>query len=129
MAVCPIRVRAGTQNKVLEAMALGVPVVTTQACLPGLAVEPGKHLLVADTPEEFASAVQLLLESPTLRGDLAQAGREYVEQHHDWNVCVARLSQVYTEAAGELQEVERHARLPYKLKPCAEAGPALRKQQ
>ena len=107
VAVCPIRVQAGTQNKVLEAMALGVPVVATRVCCPGLAVEPGKHLLVADTPEEFASAVQLLLDNPTLRANLVQAGRKYVEQHHDWNVAVARLSQVYVEVTGALQNAGR----------------------
>lgn len=107
VTVCPIRVQSGTQNKVLEAMALGVPVVATRVCCSGLAVEPGKHLLVADTPEEFASAVQLILDNPNLRASLVQAGREYVEQYHDWKVVVARLSQVYVEATGMLQKGER----------------------
>jgi sugar transferase (PEP-CTERM/EpsH1 system associated) len=107
--VCPIRVRTGTQFKILQTMALGAPVVTTRVCCPGLAVEPGKHLLVADTPEEFASAVELLLDNPTLRANLVQAGREYVEQHHDWNASAARLSQVYAEATGTLQKAERQA--------------------
>lgn len=109
VVVCPIRVRAGIQNKVLEPMALGVPVVATRICCPGLAVEPGKHLLVADTPGEFVSAVQSLLDSPALRANLVQAGRDYVEQHHDWNVSVARLSQVYAEATGTLQKAEKQA--------------------
>src|SRR5207248_10928062 len=47
VALCPIRIRAGIQNKILEAMALGVPVVATRICQPGLQVEAGKHLLFA----------------------------------------------------------------------------------
>jgi len=98
VALCPIRLRAGIQFKVLEAMALGVPVVATRICCPGLAVEPGKHLLVADTPEEFVSAVESVLDNHTLRANLIQAGREYVERHHDWDDSVAALCDAYAEA-------------------------------
>ena len=98
VALCPIRLRAGTQFKVLEAMALGVPVVATRTCCPGLEVEPGKHLLVADTPYEFVSAVELVLDNHALRTKLVEAGRKFVETHHDWADCVATLSNVYAEA-------------------------------
>lgn len=98
VALCPIRLRAGVQNKILEAMALGVPVVATRICCPGLAVEPGKHLLVADTPEEFACAVELVLDNPALRANLIRAGRKYVESTHDWAECVRALSAVYDHA-------------------------------
>jgi glycosyltransferase involved in cell wall biosynthesis len=98
VAVCPIRLRSGTQFKVLEAMALGVPVVATRLCIPGLAVEPGKHLLVADTPQEFASAVELVLDNHSLRASLIRAGRSYVEENHDWSESVRDLCDVYTDA-------------------------------
>lgn len=103
VAVCPIRLRAGTQFKVLEAMALGVPVVATRICCPGLAVEPGKHLLVADAPEEFASAVELALDNHSLRASLIQAGRNYVEKNHDWTECVRALCDVYAEARADFE--------------------------
>ncbi|PYY18676.1 MAG: hypothetical protein DMG60_07550 [Acidobacteria bacterium] len=103
VAVCPIRLRAGTQFKVLEAMALGVPVVATRICCPGLAVEPGKHLLVADTPEEFASAVELALDNHSLRANLIRAGRDYVERNHDWTECVRVLCDVYAEARADFE--------------------------
>lgn len=103
VAVCPIRIRAGIQNKVLEAMALGVPVVATQICCPGLGVEPGKHLLTADTPEEFASAVELALHNESVRANLIRSARSYVEHNHDWTVCVRKLSEVYEDARANFE--------------------------
>jgi sugar transferase (PEP-CTERM/EpsH1 system associated) len=101
LAICPIRLRAGTQFKVLEAMALGVPVVASRICCPGFAVEPGKHLLVADTPEEFVSTIELLLDNQALREKLIRAGRSFVETHHDWNHAVETLSRIYEEVVAE----------------------------
>jgi len=98
VALCPIRIRAGIQFKILEGMALGVPVVATRICCPGLAVEPGKHLLVADTAEEFVSAIESLLDNRTLRATLVHEGRKYVETHHDWDRCVTGLSSAYANA-------------------------------
>lgn len=98
VGLCPLRVQAGTQFKILEAMALGVPVVATRICCPGLAAEPGKHLLVADTPEEYVAAIELLLDNESLRSGLVAAGRAYVENHHDWDGSVKGLSSVYAEA-------------------------------
>ncbi|MBV9343189.1 MAG: glycosyltransferase [Acidobacteria bacterium] len=101
VALCPIRIRAGIQFKLLEAMALGVPVVTTRLCCPGLGVEPGKHLLAAGDSSEFVSAVELLLDNRRLREELIAAGRAYVEQEHDWTRLVAALSQSYQEAVAD----------------------------
>ena len=101
VALCPIRIRAGIQNKMLEAMALGVPLVATQICCPGLKVEAGKHLLVGDGPEQFASAIELLLDDVTLREKLIQAGRVYVERHHDWAESTRALSNSYSAAIAD----------------------------
>jgi hypothetical protein len=103
VALCPIRLRAGTQFKILEAMALGVPVVATRICCPGLGIEAGEHLLVADTPEEFVSAVELILDNDTLRGNLVKAGREYIERHHNWNNSVASLCNTYADAITDFE--------------------------
>jgi sugar transferase (PEP-CTERM/EpsH1 system associated) len=101
VALCPIRIRAGIQFKLLEAMALGVPVVTTRICCPGLGVDPGKHLLVADDPAEFVSAVELLLDNGRLREELIAAGRAYVEREHSWSQLVAALSNSYRQAVAD----------------------------
>lgn len=118
VALCPIRIRAGIQSKVLEAMALGVPIVATRICLPGLALEAGKHLLVADAPGEFVAAVELLLDNVTLRDKLVQAARTYVERQHNWTGSVAALCNAYTEATADF-------RLRWKANGSAEAKEAI----
>lgn len=100
ISLCPIRVQAGTQNKILQAMALGVPVVATRACCPGLGVEPGKHLLTADRPDEFVSAIESLLDDENLRNRLKRAAREYVERNHGCEASGDKLLAAYEEALG-----------------------------
>jgi sugar transferase (PEP-CTERM/EpsH1 system associated) len=103
VALCPIRIRAGIQNKMLEAMALGVPLVATPVCREGLELEAGKHLLVAEGPEQFASAVELLLDNVTLRERLIDAGRAYVERQHNWAESVTALSNSYSAAIADFR--------------------------
>lgn len=98
VSLSPVRIRAGIQTKIIEAMALGVPVVAHGICCEGLSVQPGRDLLVADTPEQFASAVELLLDNPVVRDGLVNAGRKYVEQHHDWDKAMVALCTSYTRA-------------------------------
>jgi len=104
IAVCPVRAQSGTQNKIIEAMALGVPVVATQVCCPGLGVKRGEHLLVADTPEEMTDAVEALLNDPVLRANLIQAGRAFVEKHHDWSGSVQVLCDAYAQATADFAD-------------------------
>lgn len=101
VALCPIRIRAGTQFKMLEAMALATPVIATSVCCEGLEVEAGKHLLVADEPEQFASAIELLMDNITLREKLIGAGRAYVERQHNWADSVTGLTDSYKAAMAD----------------------------
>jgi sugar transferase (PEP-CTERM/EpsH1 system associated) len=103
VAICPVTVKVGVQNKVLEAMAMGVPVVSTRLGVEGLQAEPGRDLLVARTPAEFAAEVERLLSDPSLREQIGRAGRRYVETHHRWDSATRRLETLYQDA------VERHA--------------------
>ena len=82
--VVPIRRGGGTRIKILEAMALGTPVVSTSKGAEGLAVTPEENILIGDTAEEFAQQTVRVLTNPVLRGHLADAARYFVEQHHDW---------------------------------------------
>jgi hypothetical protein len=77
--------------------------VATRICCPGLAVQPGKHLLVADTPEDFASAVELALDNQSVRANLIRSGRDYVESNHDWAMCVRGLCDVYAQARADFE--------------------------
>jgi len=98
VAVSPIRYGAGIQNKLLEAMAMATSVVSTLQATAALQVRPGRDLLVADTLQACAEAVLTLLADEGLRQRVGQAGRRYVETHHDWDRIVGRLEGVYGDA-------------------------------
>ncbi len=92
---CPLRYGAGVQNKVLEAMALGRPVVASAQAAVALSAVPGRDLLVGRDPGEFAQHVIRLLGAPGLRQEIGQAGRRYVEAYHDWDEIAGRLEELY----------------------------------
>jgi sugar transferase (PEP-CTERM/EpsH1 system associated) len=91
VAVVPLRIARGLQNKVLEALALGKAVVASPAALAALQVQPGVDLLAATTAEEWVSSVTGLLESRERRRELGTRGRQYVVDHHDWDHCLEPL--------------------------------------
>jgi sugar transferase (PEP-CTERM/EpsH1 system associated) len=101
LAVAPIRFGAGTLNKVLEPMALGIPVVATSVGAEGLSLEPGRHLLVADTAPEFASCVNRLLADERLRSELAENAMRVVRARYDWDMVTDSLDEIYRECTGE----------------------------
>lgn len=88
----PLRVGGGTRLKILEAMALGTPVIATRKGAEGLDVTDGLNILLADTPDELANAALRLLNAPDLRAKLAAGGRALVQQHYDWDDIAARLA-------------------------------------
>lgn len=91
VAIAPLRVARGLQNKVLEAMAMRVPVVASPAAYQGLDAVAGRDLLVAEDPEAFANAIVALLRDPSARERYAAAGRACVERNHDWERSLRRL--------------------------------------
>ena len=101
VAVCPALYAVGVQNKVLEAMAIGTPVVSTPAGCAGLEAEEGQDLLAAGGDEQLAAAVLRVLSDPTLAERLSAAGRRYVEAHHSWEAETRRLVEVYERARCE----------------------------
>ena len=101
IAVSPIRYGVGIQNKVLEALAMTTPVVSTPQAVSALQVTPGQELLVGESPEAIAQAIITLLRDDQLHQRIGQAGRRYVETYHDWGVVAEKLEQVYGEAMME----------------------------
>jgi glycosyltransferase involved in cell wall biosynthesis len=89
--VAPLRAGSGTKLKVLEAMASGLPVVTTPTGAEGLPVQAGRHLLIAEGAPDSARAVRELLASPDLRERLAGAARALVAEGYDWAGIVERF--------------------------------------
>lgn len=94
----PMVYSVGIQNKVLEAMALGTPVIVAARAAESLRARPGHDLLTAETAQEFAQATLQLLEDAPLRHALGQNGRVYVERHHDWHIVTDQLIDVYERA-------------------------------
>jgi glycosyltransferase involved in cell wall biosynthesis len=97
VAVSPMRYGVGIQNKILEAMAMATPVITTSHTLAALQTQVDRDILAGDTPEAIAQEVNKLLANDQLCRHLGQAGRRYVETHHDWNVAAERLEGIYRE--------------------------------
>ena len=95
--VVPLRKGGGTRLKVLEALALGTPVVATAKGIEGLDLRAGHEVLVADTPAAFAATTLRLLASPTLRHELAEHGRRAVARY-DWAQSVGRLEDLLAQA-------------------------------
>jgi len=91
LAVCPIRIARGLQNKVLEAMAMSKATLAAPAAIAALDVTPGKHLLSPTTPGEWVEAVGELLNDAARRARLGTAARKYVEAHHHWDRCLHPL--------------------------------------
>jgi glycosyltransferase involved in cell wall biosynthesis len=101
LAASPLVYGAGIQNKVLEAMACGVPVVTTPDAGAALGAVAGRELAIADTDEAFAEAICQLLEHRERRQAMGEAGRAYVEREHQWSRLGERLAGVYAAAQAD----------------------------
>jgi glycosyltransferase involved in cell wall biosynthesis len=84
IAIVPLQSGSGTRFKILEAWAAQRPVVSTSIGAEGLGAIPGTHLLIADTPADFAAAIQRLLANPRERETIAQAGRDFYLRNFTW---------------------------------------------
>ena len=91
LMVAPLAIARGTQNKILEAMAMGVPVVTSRVAAGGVDAEADAHLLVADSASDITQAILRIAENPDERGRLAAAGRQRMLSHHAWPRSMQRL--------------------------------------
>ena len=99
VCICPIREGGGTRLKILDSLAMGVPVIGTTFACSGLNLKHEHDVLMADTPEDFAFQTKRLLDSRTLRVRLASAGREVVEREYSWDVVGRSLLGAYEQAS------------------------------
>jgi sugar transferase (PEP-CTERM/EpsH1 system associated) len=109
VALAPLRIARGVQNKVLEAMAMAKPVVASPKVLQGLPRRLDAPVLTAETPADWIEAVSRVLEDGRLRRQLAAAGRLYVERHHDWEDCLKPIGKLIG-LGGEGQPVDAASR-------------------
>jgi polysaccharide biosynthesis protein PslH len=97
--IVPLRNGGGTRLKILEAMAAGLPIVSTSIGSEGLNIENGKNILIADTPEQFVKCIIMLNQQPELKNMIAQNARKLVVEEYDWKNIVPRLESVFQAAA------------------------------
>ena len=95
--VLPMRTGSGVRFKALEAMAAGVPIVSTRLGMEGIDAEPERHYLAADGADAFARAIGRLLDDADLRGRLAERARRLVRERYDWRVVAPSLLAVYRD--------------------------------
>lgn len=96
--IVPLRAGSGMRVKILNALSQGLPIVTTGIGCEGIDVKHGEHLLIADTPAEFARAVVHLLNNPQEAKRLGLAGRELIKTRYDYRVACRPLDDIYASA-------------------------------
>jgi polysaccharide biosynthesis protein PslH len=107
VAVAPMQSGSGIQNKILEAMAVGIPVVTTAYGMGGLGAKHNQDLLIANTAKDFAASVIALLQDQQLRQRIAVSAQQYIATHHSWEASVAVLENLYRDAIAAHQPFSR----------------------
>ena len=95
--VCPMVSGTGIKNKLLEALANGLPCVASSLAIRGTSLTDQVEVLVANAANEVAERTLELLGNETLRASLSEAGRRYVEDHHSWSSVALRFSKVYDD--------------------------------
>lgn len=93
--ICPIRRGGGTRLKILDALAMAKPLISTGFAVEGLGLEPGKHYLQADTPSEYVDQLRRLEQDPSLHRRLAMSGRRLVKRRYAWAVVGDNLESAY----------------------------------
>ena len=97
LCVVPLHVGGGTRIKILEAMAAGVPVVSTRVGAEGIAARDGESIALADSPEDMARAIADLAGSPSRAEAMAAQAREIVSSRYDWSAVTRPLVDFYRD--------------------------------
>ncbi|PWU05893.1 MAG: hypothetical protein C5B51_13485 [Terriglobia bacterium] len=100
VVIAPLVASAGTNIKILEAMAMGKAIVSTPAGVNGLDVTPGEDFILVKSPEEMARAIRELFQDPSRRGCLETAARRRAERDYGWDEIARRQTELYRELAG-----------------------------
>jgi glycosyltransferase involved in cell wall biosynthesis len=108
VVAAPLRFAAGTQNKVIEAMACGRPVVATPESLAGLEAQ-GRSVAIEARREEFLEGLSCVLGSESRCRRLAERGRAYVEAYHDWDRIASQMLRLLAEAANQSNATGKQA--------------------
>ncbi|MEI6455383.1 MAG: glycosyltransferase [bacterium] len=94
--IAPMQIGTGLQNKILEAMAMRVPCITSPLAFQAINAEAGKEILVANTPEEYAMHIFDLLNNPSRAQEIAQNGHDFVLRNYNWETETAKIERLLT---------------------------------
>lgn len=97
----PMNMGSGLQNKLLEAMSMGIPCVSSSIANSALGATPGEHILVGDDPQTFADHILSLLTNQAKSDKMAAAGHQYVKDHFEWSRFGAQLESILRNAANK----------------------------
>lgn len=103
LTVAPLAIARGTQNKILESMAMGVPVVCSGQAAKGVDAIEGKHLVTADNDEQYISEIVGVLDNADRRRELAVEGRNRVLTSHSWSSSLSKLDRIVESLLSEKQ--------------------------
>jgi glycosyltransferase involved in cell wall biosynthesis len=106
ISLIPLRVGSGTRLKAFEAIASGLPVVSTTLGVEGLGLIPGEHYLAADSDEAFADAILALLADTPRRIAMAESGRALLEARYSWSTIARQFEAICLEALGKKRKSE-----------------------
>lgn len=95
--LCPMRDGGGTRLKILDALSMGMPIVGTTMAFEGIDIEPERHALVADTPEQFVEQILRIQTDDLLRSEIGKEARRFAEEKYSWTVIGKKLANIYEE--------------------------------
>lgn len=96
VSIAPMRIARGLQNKVLEAMAAGVPVVLSSKAARGINGDHDQTYMVADTPDQIIRNISKLLSNPALHQRMSMTAKQFVSLHHNWNEILRKFELIAT---------------------------------
>lgn len=100
--VAPMQIGTGLQNKLLEAMAMRIPCITSTLANNAVGAEPGKEILIGNAPEDYAAHILRLLDDPDERTRLAENGLRFVHEHFDWDRAADALDRMIESGRGKV---------------------------
>ena len=107
ISICPIRDGGGTRLKILDAMAMGMPIISTTIGCEGIDVSPGINVFIANTPEEYVQSIGKLINDDMLRKSLSNCARITVEKKYSWNIIGQKLNKYYHDSVSMDTKAEK----------------------
>lgn len=92
--LAPLNIGTGLQNKLLEAMSMELPCITSALANNALAAEPNQEVLIGETPQEYAKLVLQLMENPSLQNELAISGKNFVVKNFHWESIIQKMEEI-----------------------------------